>query len=125
MPCVMFAPMAEPRTKRYLLRATALSVGGLLVGCGSRQDNEPPVMPPGNPKGSVYDDAATIPPDAQEPDAPVDAPPDAEVPDAPPDAGPQQQPPKLPKPKSGRDRIPPPGNPKGSLYDDGAFPPRK
>src|SRR5262245_9003008 len=115
--------MVEPRTKRYLLRAAALSVGGLLVGCGSRrQDKEPPVMPRGNPKGSVYDDAVTVPPDAQEPDAPVDAPPDAEVPDA----GPKHRPPPLPRPPThAPPPIHPPGNPKGSLYDNGAFPPRK
>jgi len=110
--------MVERRTKRFLLRATALSVGGLLVGCGSRKDAEPTsAPPPGNPKGSIYDDAATAatPPDAATPDAEVAVPDAAPPPDAAPDAATKKKPIRDPRP------IPPPGNPKGSLYDDGAF----
>ena len=88
----------EPRTKRYLLTAAALSAGSLLVGCGSGAggSGSGSIPLPGNPKGSLYPERAYM--DAS---SPADAgAPDAEIVE---------------------EYIPLPGNPKGSLYVDDVY----
>jgi hypothetical protein len=98
---------------RKLLVPTALSVGAMLWGCKD-QHVEPP---PGNPKGSHYDDGSygeTAPTATP----PGDAPPDAQVPATNDPAT------KVPDPDEGG--APPlPANPKGSWYDDGGYPGEK
>jgi hypothetical protein len=89
------------RTKKYLLTAVALTTGTMLVGCGSQSSSPEPTALPGNPKGSVYDEATQ---QVEEP------PPEEEEREAEPQ--PEPVPPQ---------HIPLPANPKGAVYDDGVY----
>lgn len=116
---------ARPKRKkrRFLLTAVALSTGSLLSGCGSHQGDEgsgagetrtmEPLPLPGNPKGSVYDDGVheTDPPPEQ--DGP---PPEEGGPQVPEEGEPEEG-----EPTPERRPVPLPANPKGALYDDGAY----
>lgn len=111
------------KKRRFLLTAVALSTGSLLHGCGSHQSDEgtgagetrevEPLPLPGNPKGSVYDDGvhqAEPPPEEDGPQVPDEV--DAVEPD---EVEPTPEPRREPRP------LPLPANPKGALYDDGAY----
>ncbi len=114
--------------KRYLLTAVALSTGSMMVGCGSQQgEGEPgsgaqgevrevePVPLPANPKGAVYDDGLTGTNDP-EPEQPIEPVPPEEVQPEPPPPPPEEaRPPQKVRP------LPLPANPKGALYDHGAY----
>ncbi len=57
------APESPPRARaRLLLKSAALTAGSMLVGCGSAVGGgEELLPPPGNPKGSTYDEEITEP----------------------------------------------------------------
>lgn len=126
-------PRKKPtRRKRYLLTAVALSTGALMSGCGSQQDvddneqvnaEEGDYVPlPANPKGSNYDDGAYDEVTEDEDDgAGEDGTGDDtdttdstgnETGDGAGDEGADEPPRPLPLP----------ANPKGALYDRGAYP---
>lgn len=111
--------------KRYLLTAVALSTGSMMVGCGSQQsEGEPgrgaqgevrevePLPLPANPKGAVYDDGLTGVNDPEQPIEPVEP---EEVQPEPPPPPEEVAPPQKVRP------LPLPANPKGALYDHGAY----
>ena len=103
------------RKARKLLKATALAAGTMLAGCGSQASEEYP-EPPGNPKGSGYDDqvvqtdmtqnegVSTMETDPGSTETETETDEDA---GSPPDMEP----------------LPLPANPKGSGYDDGVVTP--
>lgn len=131
-------PRKKPmRRKRYLLTAVALSTGALMSGCGSQQDvddneqvnaEEGDYVPlPANPKGSNYDDGAydEVTEDEVTEDEDDGAGEDGtgdgtdttdstgnETEDGAGDEGADEPPRPLPLP----------ANPKGALYDQGAYP---
>lgn len=100
------------RKARKLLKATALAAGTMLAGCGS-QANEEYTEPPGNPKGSGYDDEVVQTDMTQNEGVESDAEGEGEGDgdESPPDMTPQPDP------------LPLPANPKGSGYDDGVVTP--
>lgn len=102
------------RKPRALLKATALAAGTMLAGCGSQASDEQ-VQPPGNPKGSGYDDE-TVQTDMSQNEAvetETDPTETETVESEEPDAG---SPPDM-------EPLPLPANPKGSGYDDGVVTP--
>ena len=109
------------RPRRFLLVTAALSSATFVAACkkeplpgnpkGSVYDDAPPPPPPANPKGSAYDDGVSPPKPL------VDTPDGGEV-----DGGP---PAVKPTPDAGPVIPRMPANPKGSHYDDKKPPPKK
>jgi hypothetical protein len=111
-------PASTRSVPRKLLVPTALSVGAMLWGCKDPRHDAPP---PGNPKGSHYDEGSygAAAPTAT-PTATGETPPDTQDPAT---NDPETKPPKPKNPEIHDGGAPPmPANPKGSWYDDGGYP---
>ncbi len=117
--------MAErsPPPRGKLLVSAALSASTMWAGCSSDKTTAPEdTVLPANPKGSLYDQNVTGEPSATAEPTAVPTTSASAVPSA--SAIPVEtsvpRPPPTTKPTT--ERIPPPANPKGSLYDGGGYP---
>lgn len=118
------------RPRRFLLLTTALGSTALIAACKKEASHEPP---PGNPKGTIYDNGTSQPPPANPKGSFYDA---GVTPTPPPTVGAETTPSggadagttTIPKPPpSAKATVGPgptrlPGNPKGSHYDAGKKP---
>lgn len=102
------------RKARKLLKATALAAGTMLAGCGSQASDEY-VEPPGNPKGSGYDDEV-VQTDMTQNEAVETETTETETTETETETDEDAGPPDM-------EPLPLPANPKGSGYDDGVVTP--